>query len=134
MRRMGAAPSQREPRGSSVPALGIRSLFFWFFLASGFCSLVCEVVWLRLSMSAFGVTTPFVSIVLSVFMGGLALGSIGAGRLSRRFGARSWAAGLRAYALAEAVIGLSAFAVPAALEFGRTLLASRAGADWASTS
>ena len=42
--------------------------YFSFFVVSGFCSLVYEVVWLRLAMAAFGVTTPFVSIVLSVFM------------------------------------------------------------------
>ena len=45
--------------------------FFIFFFVSGFCSLVYQVVWLRLAMAAFGVTTPFVSIVLSVFMAGL---------------------------------------------------------------
>ena len=44
--------------------------FFFFFLISGFCSLVYEVVWLRLAMARFGVTTPMVSIVLSVFMAG----------------------------------------------------------------
>ena len=49
--------------------------FFIFFFVSGFCSLVYQVVWLRLAMAAFGVTTPFVSIVMSVFMAGLALGS-----------------------------------------------------------
>jgi hypothetical protein len=36
-------------------------------------ALVDPVVWLRLAMSAFGVTTPMVSIVISVFMAGLAL-------------------------------------------------------------
>jgi spermidine synthase len=57
--------------------------YFAFFFLSGFCSLVCEVVWLRLAMAKFGVTTPLVSIVLSLFMGGLALGSWLAGRLFR---------------------------------------------------
>ncbi len=51
--------------------------FFAFFFVSGFCSLVYEVVWLRLSMARFGVTTPMVSIVLSVFMAGLGLASPG---------------------------------------------------------
>ncbi len=41
------------------------------FLASGFCSLVYQVVWLRLGMASFGVNTAIVSIVLSVFMAGL---------------------------------------------------------------
>src|SRR5881409_1055503 len=60
--------------------------YFGFFVISGFCSLVYEVVWLRLAMAAFGVTTPFVSIVLSVFMAGLALGSWAAGRLTGELG------------------------------------------------
>ncbi|OLD93386.1 MAG: hypothetical protein AUG80_20795 [Candidatus Rokubacteria bacterium 13_1_20CM_4_68_9] len=55
--------------------------YFGFFVISGFCSLVYEVVWLRLAMAGFGVTTPFVSIVLSVFMAGLALGSWAASAL-----------------------------------------------------
>src|SRR3989442_4398874 len=56
-------------------ATGRASLTWWFFffLGSGFAGLVYEVVWLRLAMAAFGVTTPLVSIVLSVFMAGAAL-------------------------------------------------------------
>ena len=42
-----------------------------------------RVVWLRPAMPAFGVITPLVSIVLSVFMAGLALGSWSGGRLAR---------------------------------------------------
>ena len=60
-------------------------LFLCFFFLSGFCSLVYQVVWLRMAMADFGVTTAQVSIVLSVFMAGLALGSWGGGRLVRRF-------------------------------------------------
>ena len=55
-------------------------------------------------MAAFGVNTAIVSIVLSVFMAGLALGSWGAGVWLRRPG-RHPAAGLRAYAGAELWIG-----------------------------
>ena len=43
--------------------------------ASGFCGLLYQVVWLRLAFAAFGVITPVLSIVLSVFMFGLSLGS-----------------------------------------------------------
>ena len=46
-------------------------VYFGFFVVSGFCSLSYEVVWLRLAMAQFGVTTPFVATVLSVFMAGL---------------------------------------------------------------
>jgi hypothetical protein len=34
--------------------------FFAFFLLSGLCSLVYQVVWLRLAKAQFGVTTPWV--------------------------------------------------------------------------
>jgi len=91
------------------------------------------VVWLRLAMAQFGVTTPMVSAVLSVFMGGLALGSWGAGRLSRRLGVTA-AAPLRLYALAELAIGASALVVPAGLELGRRLLFQSGEAAWGSLS
>jgi len=103
---------------------------FFFFLASGFCSLVYQVVWLRLGMASFGVNTAIVSILLSVFMAGLATGSWGAGAWLRRSG-RSPAAALRAYAGAELWIGLSAWIVPQALEAGGRWL-GRLGAGWAS--
>ena len=105
--------------------------FFVFFLVSGFCSLVYEVVWLRLAMAQYGVTTPLVSIVLSVFMAGLALGSWGAGRLARRREGRA-AALVRLYGVAELVIAASAIVVPWKLAWGRTLLARTGAGEWGS--
>ena len=58
--------------------------FFIFFFISGFCSVLYELVWLRLAMAQFGVTTAMVSIVLSVFMAGLGLGSWASGRWLRQ--------------------------------------------------
>jgi spermidine synthase/MFS family permease len=103
------------------------SLLFVFFAASGFASLVYEVVWLRMAMAQFGVTSALTSIVLSVFMAGLALGSWGAGQLARRL---RWDEDprrvLRAYGVLELLIGLSAFVVPALLRGGHALLAAQA--------
>ena len=79
---------------------------FTFFLVSGFCSLVDEVVWVRLAMAAFGVTTPLIAIVLSVFMAGLALGSWLGGRLAPRLSRGDPRRALRAYAVVELVIGV----------------------------
>jgi predicted membrane-bound spermidine synthase len=111
----------------------MRRFLFAFFVVSGFTSLVYEVVWLRLAMASFGVTTPFVSIVLSVFMGGLALGSLAAGRLARGSTALPPARDLRLYALAEAVVGASSLSVPWALDYGRTLLERwQGGSSWGS--
>lgn len=96
--------------------------FFVFFFISGFCSILYELVWLRLAMAQFGVTTPLVSIVLSAFMAGLGLGSWFSGRLLRKT-SLSRASALRIYGLTELAIGVSALLVPRELLLGRHLLA-----------
>jgi spermidine synthase len=96
--------------------------FFLFFFVSGFCSLLYEIVWLRLAMAQFGVTSAMVSIVLSMFMAGLGLGSWASGRLLRHYGGRLRVQPLRIYALVELLIGISAIAVPLELQLGRHLL------------
>jgi predicted membrane-bound spermidine synthase len=96
--------------------------FFVFFFISGFCSILYELVWLRLSMASFGVTSAFVSIALSTFMAGLGLGSWGSGWLIRKYGHRIQFPALRIYALAEFLIGVAALVVPFELKFGRHLL------------
>jgi spermidine synthase len=96
--------------------------FFWFFFFSGFCSVLCELIWLRLSMAQFGVTTALTSIVLSVFMVGLGAGSWFAGALLRRYQGRISFPPLRLYALLEFLIGVSALVVPAELVWGHRLL------------
>jgi spermidine synthase len=96
--------------------------FFAFFFISGFCSILYELVWLRLAMAAFGVTTPLVSMVLSVFMGGLGVGSWIAGALVRRYGDRIRFHPLRLYAASELLIAVSALAVPLQLSWGNHLL------------
>ncbi len=110
---------------ATVSAAGsVRSMtwFFAFFFVSGFCSLLYEIVWLRLSMAQFGVTSALISIVLSMFMAGLGLGSWASGRLIRRYGERMKSRALRFYALTELLIGVSAIVVPYELLWGRRLL------------
>ena len=53
-----------------------RVVLFLLFVASGFCGLLYQVVWIRLAFAAFGVITPVLSVVISVFMLGLALGCL----------------------------------------------------------
>jgi len=96
--------------------------FFVFFFVSGFCSILYEIVWLRLSMAQFGVTSALVSIVLSMFMAGLGLGSWGSGYLIRKYEDRLRFPPLLLYAVAELLIGLSAVLVPYELVWGRTQL------------
>jgi spermidine synthase len=102
--------------------------FFAFFVVSGFCALLCQVVWLRLAMARFGVTAAMVAIVLSVFMAGLALGNGLGGRIVERL-QTSTRNVLGVYAGCELAIALSARIVPAALAAGRTRLI---GAHWGS--
>ena len=107
--------------------------FFLFFFISGFCSLVYEVVWLRLCMAKFGVTTPMVSIVLSVFMAGLGIGSWLGGAIIRRAETRSPELPLRLYGFLEILIGLSAFAAPWTINLGYSLLRDAGnGVAWGS--
>jgi spermidine synthase len=96
--------------------------YFLFFLISGFCSVLYEVIWLRLAMAQYGVTTPLVSLVLSIFMLGLGIGSWGAGRLVKRWRSQLSFPALRLYAITEFFIGLSALVVPYELVVGRQLL------------
>src|ERR1017187_126442 len=104
---------------NSAPQLPI---FFVFFVISGFCGLLYEVVWGRLAMASFGVTTALASIVISMFMAGLGLGSWGAGVLARRVLAADGRRALRFYSIAELLVGISSLAVPLELKFGRLLL------------
>jgi len=108
--------------------------FAALFFVSGFCSLVYEVVWLRLAMAQFGVTTPLVSIVLSVFMAGLALGSWGGGRLAARLRGAPPSRLVQLYAAVELAIAASADVVPAVLARGGRMLTSSETASWGSYS
>jgi len=55
------------------------------FFLSGFAALTYEMSWLRQLVSLFGVTYFAITTILTVFMGGIALGSVIAGRLVDRW-------------------------------------------------
>lgn len=128
---------EAEARETQKRALGIPRLhwYFAFFIISGFCGLVYEVVWVRLAMASFGVTTALVSIVISMFMAGLGVGSWGAGWMARRQTRNTGRLMLRLYATTELLIGVSSVAVPLLLKLGRNLMlhASKFGA-WQTSS
>ena len=84
-----------------------RNLILALFFLSGACTLVYELVWVRMLVLVFGTSVFAVSTVLSAFMAGLALGSALFGRLVDRSGNA-----LKIYAWLEAGIGLFALAFP----------------------
>jgi spermidine synthase len=96
--------------------------FFFFFLLSGFCSLLYEVIWVRLGMAHFGVSTPIISIFLSLFMAGLGLGSWIAGLWMKSSENHSGSYPLRLYAVTEIIIGLSAWCVPVQMDWAKHYL------------
>ena len=55
------------------------SIPFLFFI-SGISGLIYETVWFRMLIRVFGTTLEATSTVLAVFMGGLALGAVLAGK------------------------------------------------------
>ncbi len=100
-----------------------RSLILFFI--SGFCALLYQLVWVRLAFTHFGAITPVLSIVVSVFMLGLGIGSWWGGR----WATRSTTSPLTAYAIVEGLTGLSAFAVPWLFQCGDTWLLTRGAMD-----
>ena len=101
---------------------GLYITLFGLFLASGFCGLLYQVVWLRLAFAAFGVITPVLSIVLSVFMFGLSLGSWAGGRWIDTLTLRSGRSAAWYYAGAELLIGIGGLLVPSIFSAGQAAL------------
>jgi predicted MFS family arabinose efflux permease len=87
------------------------------FAVSGFCALLYQTVWMRLAFAHFGVVTPVVSIVISVFMLGLGAGSWLAGQYAESLCKRFRLSGLTLYGLIEAAIAAGAFIVPALFHY-----------------
>ncbi|MBC7999217.1 MAG: fused MFS/spermidine synthase, partial [Leptolyngbya sp.] len=88
--------------------------WFWLvcalFFASGLSSLIYQVAWTRHLVLIFGSTTLATSTVLAVFMGGLALGSFFAGRMTDKLQRPFlW------YGILEGLIGAWALFVPVLL-------------------
>ena len=97
---MTAAP----PPPGSTPAYR-RGLLFLLFTVSGFAGLIYESIWSHYLKLFLGHAAYAQTLVLALFMGGMALGAWLASRLSAR-----WRNLLRSYAIVEAVIGLAAIA------------------------
>src|SRR5882762_5890239 len=82
-----------------------RSVFFLLFTVSGFAGLIYESIWSHYLKLFLGHAAYAQTLVLALFMGGMAIGSWLCSRWSG-----AWGNLLRGYALAEALIGLAALA------------------------
>src|SRR3989339_30547 len=89
-------------------------LFIYFF--SGFCSLIDEVVWLRIIKLTIGNTVYASSITISVFMAGLALGSLIMGHYADKIKKK-----LRLYSILEIFVTISAVLFPIILKLANFL-------------
>ena len=98
--------AKREPALPRKPAesrFGAHHKFYWIFAVSGFSGLIYESIWTHYLKLFLGHAAYAQSLVLAIFMGGMALGAWLCGRLSQR-----WRNLLLGYAIVEGVIGLLA--------------------------
>ena len=102
---------------------------FSLFFVSGFCGLLYQIIWIRIAFASFGIILPVLSVIISVFMLGLSLGSWIGGKGLPYLKETTKQSAILFYALAEIVIGLGAFAVPRLFRFGEKLLLPIGGMD-----
>ncbi len=72
------SPDQRRRAAESLGYLA------FLFLISGFAALIYQIVWQRVLFAAFGVNIESITIIVSLFMFGLGLGSLAGGILASR--------------------------------------------------
>ena len=78
-------------------------VLFGLFVASGFCGLIYQSIWSHYLKLLLGHAAYAQTVVLVVFIGGMAVGAWLAGRFAHRIRNPLWA-----YALAELLVGLAA--------------------------
>ncbi|MBE9529059.1 MAG: fused MFS/spermidine synthase [Proteobacteria bacterium] len=70
--------------GRAVHSRGVRTFLLIAFLLTGSTGLLYQVIWSRLLVLSFGYTIHSISIVITAFMGGLAIGSLLGGFIADR--------------------------------------------------
>jgi len=88
----------------------IRSVVLIFFFFSGITGLIYEILWTRMITEIIGAAPFAVSIILTVFMGGLGIGSYIASRTIDRI--REPFKLVKIYGILELIIGIYASAIP----------------------
>src|SRR5262249_43973062 len=107
----------------------VRLVLYGAFVLSGFSGLIYESIWTHYLKLMLGHAAYAQSLVLAIFMGGMALG---AGLASRR--SSRWSNLLRAYALVEGAIGLLALVFhpvfTTSLDLSLSVILPRLGTSW----
>ena len=80
----------------------MRSKLLVLFFFSGFAAIIYQIVWQRVLFTSFGTNIESITIIVSVFMFGLGVGSLLGGHLSKRYNNRL----LQLFILIEICIGL----------------------------
>src|SRR5580692_6547726 len=91
-----------EHRGQATSSSRPATWLYLFFFLSGFPALLYQIVWQRALFRLYGVNIESGTVVVSVFMLGLGLGSLAGGWLSSRKGIRL----LLAFGVIEISVGL----------------------------
>jgi spermidine synthase len=123
-----SSPSVAPRKAAKSFGLNRPQLFFLFFV-SGFCGLLYQVVWTRMAFASFGIITPVLSVVISVFMLGLSVGSWLGGKWINTAVRKTQRSAIYFYAFAELIIGLGAFAVPSLFHLGEHVLLAAGQTD-----
>ncbi|MBW1915432.1 MAG: hypothetical protein JRI86_10945, partial [Deltaproteobacteria bacterium] len=106
---------------SSTSTNKITLLILVCFFLSGLTGLTYEILWIRMIVKIIGGAPFAVSIILTVFMGGLGLGSYLAGRFIDRVEGPGKL--VRIYGILEIIIGLYGLVLPLLLTAFRPLYA-----------
>jgi len=110
-----------ETRTTTIPEHKLNRVVLLCFFISGVTALIYEVLWTRMIVKIIG-NAPFaVSIILTVFMGGLGLGSLIAGGFIDRVNKPQTA--VRIYGILELLIGLYALLLPVILSLVQPICA-----------
>lgn len=107
----------------------LKAILFVCFFLSGFCGLLYQIVWLRLAYASFGIVTPVLSVVVSMFMAGLCIGSVMAGKLSVSASKKIHVSAIQLYGVTELLIGVGGIAVPYLYSFSEQLLLHAGSSD-----
>ena len=123
------AVNNHSPIAKETIPNNLSKIIFSLFVLSGFCGLLYQIVWLRMAFASFGVITPVLSVVVSVFMFGLSLGSWIGGKWSEKWRQKTKSSPIFLYAISEFIIGVGAILTPLLFHIGQSHLMSIGGTD-----